>query len=43
MYLNHKKEKMWNTMSMEEKTRYQDEPEAREREGNRRLDFRFKY
>ena len=43
VYLNNNKEKKWNTMNVEDRTRYQEETQAREREGNRRLDFRFKY
>lgn len=43
MYLNKRKEQQWQAMSAEEKIAYQNDTEAREREGNRRLDFRFVY
>ncbi|KAE8353369.1 MFS general substrate transporter [Aspergillus coremiiformis] len=42
-YLNRQKEKKWNDLSTEEKLAYQTDQAAREREGNKRLDFRFKY
>ena len=42
-YLNRKKERIWGGMTTEEKLRYQENHEEREREGNKRLDFRFKY
>ncbi|RHZ54231.1 putative MFS transporter [Aspergillus thermomutatus] len=42
-YLNRQKEKKWNAMSAEEKVLYQSDQQAREKEGNKRLDFRFKY
>lgn len=41
--LNRQKEKAWNAMSPEERVLYQSDQEAREKEGNKRLDFRFKY
>ena len=42
-YLNRQKEKRWNEMTPEEKVAYQSDQAAREGEGNKRLDFRFKY
>lgn len=42
-HLNKKKESQWQMMSVEEKAAYQNDTEAREREGNKRLDFRFVY
>ncbi|RAL16960.1 putative MFS transporter [Aspergillus homomorphus CBS 101889] len=42
-YLNRQKEKKWALMSQEERILYQADKETREREGNKRLDFRFKY
>jgi hypothetical protein len=42
-YLNRQKERKWTAMSAEEKVLYQSDQEAREKEGNKRLDFRFKY
>ncbi|KAA8644918.1 hypothetical protein EYZ11_005300 [Aspergillus tanneri] len=42
-YLNHQKEKKWQTISPEERVAYQSDQSAREKEGNKRLDFRFKY
>ena len=42
-YLNRQKEKKWNDMTPEEKVAYQSDQVAREGEGNKRLDFRFKY
>lgn len=41
--LNKQKEKAWNAMSSEEQAAYQNDTAAREAEGNKRLDFRFKY
>jgi len=38
-----KEEKKWQQMSSEEKVAYQNDIAEREREGNRRLDFRFAY
>jgi hypothetical protein len=40
--LNRRKERVWAGMSAEEKLAYQDDIAARERDGNTRLDFRFK-
>jgi hypothetical protein len=42
-HLNRKKEREWSTMSAVDKITYQTDLLAREREGNQRLDFRFKY
>jgi hypothetical protein len=43
-YLNKSKEKQWATLSEEEKVAYQvHNQQEREKEGNERLDFRFKY
>ncbi|KAF2759522.1 MFS general substrate transporter [Pseudovirgaria hyperparasitica] len=41
VYLNARKEKAWAAMSVEEQVVYQSDVLARERDGNRRLDFRF--
>lgn len=41
--LNRKKEREWDAMSAEERVAYQNDSEAREKDGNRRLDFRFVY
>lgn len=41
--LNKRKEKVWAVMSVEEKNAYQNDAEVREKDGNKRLDFRFKY
>lgn len=41
--LNKRKEKIWETMTVEERSAYQNDQAAREMDGNRRLDFRFKY
>jgi hypothetical protein len=43
VYLNKKKEATWKTMSVQEQARYQADNKAREKDGNRRLDFRFVY
>ncbi|POS74900.1 major facilitator superfamily transporter [Diaporthe helianthi] len=43
IYLNKKKERQWQVMSPEEKAAYQSDTQAREIEGNKRLDFRFVY
>ncbi|GAB1217981.1 hypothetical protein ATERTT37_007224 [Aspergillus terreus] len=42
-YMNRQKEKKWGAMSPEERLVYQADQTAREKEGNKRLDFRFKY
>lgn len=41
--LNRRKERAWQAMTLEERAAYQAHKEEREAEGNRRLDFRFKY
>jgi hypothetical protein len=41
--MNKRKEKIWAAMTIDEKVQYQADIEARERDGNRRLEFRFKY
>lgn len=41
VWLNKKKEREWRQMTAEEKAVYQSDVLAREREGNKRLDFRF--
>ena len=41
--LNKRKERVWETMSLEERAEYQADNVAREKDGNKRLDFRFKY
>jgi len=43
VWLNKKKERVWSTMSVEERAAYQNDNETREEDGNKRLDFRFKY
>lgn len=43
VYLNKKKERQWAALSPEERIAYQNDTEAREAEGNKRLDFRFVY
>lgn len=43
IFLNKKKERQWQMMSAEEKAAYQSDSQARENEGNKRLDFRFVY
>lgn len=43
MYLNAQKTKKWQSMSTEEQAAYQLDTTSRELEGNRRLDFLFKY
>ena len=41
--LNKTKERKWSALSLEEKEAYQANREEREKDGNRRVDFRFKY
>lgn len=41
--LNKNKAAVWDTMTAEQKLVYQEDTVAREKEGNRRLDFRFVY
>lgn len=43
VHQNQKKERVWSAMSAEEKVTYQTDNEAREVDGNKRLDFRFAY
>ncbi|CAI6013901.1 hypothetical protein V2G26_003866 [Clonostachys chloroleuca] len=43
VHLNNKKEKIWSSMSPEEQLEYQTDKEARQADGNKRLDFRFAY
>ncbi|PWY89883.1 MFS general substrate transporter [Aspergillus heteromorphus CBS 117.55] len=42
-HLNRQKERKWNAMTTEERVLYQSDQAARDKEGNQRLDFRFKY
>ena len=42
-YLNRQKEKRWSAMSLDERNRYSGDQVERGVDGNRRLDFRFKY
>lgn len=42
-HLNRRKERQWQDMTIEEREVYQADHDAREKEGNKRLDFRFKY
>lgn len=42
-YLNRRKKTVWDSMTVEERLSYQDDREKREKDGNKRLDFRFKY
>jgi hypothetical protein len=41
--LNRRKERVWSTMSGDERESYQADQVAREKDGNKRLDFRFQY
>lgn len=41
--LNRRKERQWSALTLEERQAYQADRVAREAEGNKRLDFRFKY
>lgn len=43
IWLNLKKEREWNAMSLEDKVVYQSDQAAREKDGNKRLDFKFAY
>lgn len=43
VHLNKKKEQKWSAMSAEEQQTYQNDTEQREKDGNKRLDFRFVY
>ncbi|KAL4899365.1 hypothetical protein BDW74DRAFT_115835 [Aspergillus multicolor] len=42
-HLNRQKERKWDAMSSEERIDYQADLAQREKDGNKRLDFRFKY
>lgn len=42
-HLNRKKERIWEAMTTEEKLAYQADQIGREKDGNKRLDFRFQY
>jgi hypothetical protein len=42
-HLNRQKERQWEALSPEERIDYQADLAEREKEGNKRLDFRFKY
>ncbi|KAI9850793.1 MAG: hypothetical protein M1838_005048 [Thelocarpon superellum] len=42
-HLNRRKERVWDGMTLGERNAYQADTEARERDGNKRLDFRFRY
>lgn len=42
-HLNRQKERKWQAMSPTERVEYQTDLAEREKEGNERLDFRFKY
>ncbi len=41
--LNRVKDREWGEMTVDERAGYQADHKAREKEGNRRLDFRFRY
>lgn len=41
--LNKQKEVEWERLTPQQKVEYQTDKEAREKEGNKRLDFRFAY
>ena len=41
--MNKRKERTWERMSAEERAAYQEDVAAREKDGNKRLDFRFRY
>lgn len=43
MLLNRRKERFWETMDDRERAAYQEDVRSREKEGNKRLEFRFKY
>jgi hypothetical protein len=42
-YLNRRKEREWSAMSKEEQLAYVSDQAEREKDGNKRLDFRFQY
>ena len=41
--LNGNKKREWDALAPEQQVEYQTDREAREKDGNRRLDFRFAY
>lgn len=41
--LNKRKEKQWEAMSVEERSHYQNDVHQREKDGNARFDFRYRY
>lgn len=41
--MNRKKKREWDALTPAQQIEYQTDKEAREREGNERLDFRFAY
>ncbi|KAF4983915.1 hypothetical protein FZEAL_792 [Fusarium zealandicum] len=43
IHLNKKKQAVWDQMTREQQVEYQTDKEARELDGNKRLDFRFAY
>lgn len=43
IHLNKRKEKVWQSMLVTERMDYQSDMDKREMEGNKRLDFRFRY
>lgn len=43
MVLNRRKERVWSRMDEPERKRYQEDIAERERDGNKRLEFRFRY
>ena len=42
-WLNKRKARAWDAMSSEERVAYQADQVEREKDGNKRLDFRFQY
>lgn len=42
-WLNKRKEKAWAAMTSQERVEYQADQAEREKDGNKRLDFRFQY
>jgi hypothetical protein len=42
-HLNRKKDMTWRSMTVEQQAAYQNDIPAREKDGNKRLDFRFSY
>ncbi len=43
MVLNKRKEQVWESMGERERMGYQEDIRERERDGNKRLEFRFRY